>query len=262
MLSGASAYVVDGDIARCDHGWFRLVGMLKRSEGVGKRITVATAFLLVAALAGSQAAHAQDWASLAHYRDANQAFTKRDPRRVVFLGDSITEGWAGQAFIRDNPHFVGRGISSQTAPQMLVRFQADVVALKPAVVHIMAGTNDIARNTGPETPDEMLGYIVSMAQLARANHIKVIIASIPPAADFPWRHGLDPAPTIKALNARLKAYAAAQSFVYADYWSVLASAGGGMKPQYSGDGVHPNAAGYEAMRPVAQAAIARAMRKR
>jgi lysophospholipase L1-like esterase len=145
---------------------------------------------------------------------------------------------------------------------MLVRFQSDVVALRPALVHIMAGTNDVARNTGPETADEMFGYIVSMAQLAHANGIKVIIASVPPAADFPWRHGLDPAPTIKALNARLKAYATGHGFVYADYWSALATPGGGMKPQYSGDGVHPNAEGYEAMRPVAQAAIAKAMRER
>lgn len=228
------------------------------------RALIALAILCWAAAAGtaSQSAQAQDWASLARYRDANQALAKTDPRRVVFLGDSITEGWAGQPFIRDNPHFVGRGISSQTAPQMLVRFQSDVVALKPAAVHIMAGTNDIARNTGPETESEMLGYIVSIAQLAHANRIKVIIASVPPAADFPWRRGLDPAPTIRALNARLKTYAASHGFIYADYWRVLASTDGGMKPRYSDDGVHPNAEGYEAMRPVAQAAIAHAMRER
>lgn len=216
----------------------------------------------VASGTASQPALAQDWASLDRYRDANRALVKLDPRRIVFLGDSITEGWAAQPFIRDNPHFVGRGISSQTAPQMLVRFHSDVAALKPLAVHIMAGTNDIARNTGPETESEMLGYIVSIAQLARANHMKVIIASVPPAADFPWRRGLNPAPTIKALNARLKTYAASHGFIYADYWSVLASTDGGMKPRYSDDGVHPNAQGYEAMRPVAQAAIAHAMRSR
>jgi len=226
------------------------------------RTRIATVFLLVAAIAGIQEAQAQDWASVGHYRDANRALIRSDPQRVVFLGDSITEGWAGDVLFRDNSHFIDRGISSQTAPQMLVRFRFDVVALKPAVVHIMAGTNDVARNTGVETPDEILGYIVSMAQLAHANGIKVIVASIPPAADFPWHRGLDPAPTIKALNARLKAYAASRGFVYADYWTVLASTGGGMKLQYSGDGVHPNAAGYEAMRPVAQAAIAKAMGER
>ncbi|HYX47778.1 MAG TPA: SGNH/GDSL hydrolase family protein, partial [Sphingomicrobium sp.] len=183
-------------------------------------------------------------------------------QRVVFLGDSITEGWASQPFIRDNPHFVGRGISGQTAPQMLVRFQSDVVALKPAVVHILAGTNDIAQNTGPESSDEMLGYVVSIAQLARANHIKVIIGSVAPAADFPWHRGLDPAPKIKAFNARLKAYAVSHGFIYADYWSVLVAADGGMKPQYSEDGVHPNVAGYDVMESVAKDAIALALRKR
>lgn len=222
----------------------------------------ATVFLMLVAFGWSQRSEAQDWASVAHYRDANHALVKADPRRVVFIGDSITEGWASQRFIADNPHFVGRGISSQTAPQMLVRFRTDVVALKPAVVHIMAGTNDVARNTGPETDAEILGYIVSMVDLAHASGIKVIIASIPPAADFPWRHGLNPAPTIRGLNARLKDFAASHGCIYADYWSVLTDARGGMKPQYSGDGVHPNAAGYEAMRPVAQAAIARAMRER
>lgn len=225
------------------------------------RTTISTVFLLVTAI-GIQEARAQDWASITHYRDANRALTRTDPQRVVFLGDSITEGWAGDALFRDNPHFIDRGISSQTAPQMLVRFRFDVATLKPAVVHIMAGTNDVARNTGVETPDEIMGYIVSIAQLAHANGIKVIVASIPPTTDFPWRRGLEPAPTIKALNARLKVYAASRGFVYADYWSVLASTGGGMKPQYSGDGVHPNAAGYEAMRPVARAAIAKAMRER
>jgi lysophospholipase L1-like esterase len=128
-------------------------------------------------------------------------------------------------------------------------------------VHILAGTNDIAQNTGPETSDEMFGYVVSMAELARANRIKVVIGSVLPAADFPWRRGLNPAPKIKALNARLKAYAGSHKLVYADYWSVLASADGGLNPRYSEDGVHPNAAGYEAMQAVSKAAIARALRE-
>jgi lysophospholipase L1-like esterase len=225
------------------------------------RVRIAAIFLLAAAGAASQKARAQDWAGIARYRDANHALVRADPRRVVFLGDSITEGWATQPFIRDNPHFVGRGISGQTAPQMLVRFQSDVTALKPAVVHIMAGTNDLAQNRGPETEAEMFGYIVSIAELACANRINVVIASIPPAADFPWHRGLEPAPAIRVLNAKLKAYATKRGLIYADYWSVLASAHGAMKSQYSEDGVHPNAAAYEAMAPVAQAAIARAMRE-
>jgi len=200
-----------------------------------------------------------DWANVARYHDANRALIARpDPRRLVFIGDSITEGWASQPFITGNRHFIGRGISGQTTPQMLVRFRSDVIALKPSAVHIMGGTNDIAQNTGPETIDEILGYITSMAELARASGIRVVIASVPPAADFPWHHGLQPAPKISALNARLQAYAARNGIAYADYWRVLATPEGGMKPQYSEDGVHLSAAGYDAIRPVAEAAIARA----
>lgn len=226
------------------------------------KVRIVAILLLIALGTASQRTEAQDWADLARYRDANRALTREDPQRVVFLGDSITENWAGQSFIRDNSHFVGRGISGQTAPQMLVRFRSDVVALKPAVVHIMAGTNDVAENTGPETGAEIFGYVVSIAQLARANHITVIIASVPPAADFPWHPGLNPAPKIRVLNRRLKDYARSQGFIFVDYWKVLASADGGLKREYSDDGVHPNAAGYEAMRPVAKDAIARAMRLR
>ena len=225
---------------------------------VRARLFVAAAFIVLASGSAAQPAK-EDWADLARYRDANRSLVHADPRRIVFMGDSITEGWGSQPFIRDDPHFVDRGISGQTAPQMLVRFRSDVVALKPAVVHIMAGTNDIAENTGFETDDEIYGYVASMAQLARANNIRVILASVLPAADFPWRPGLHPAPKIRALNARLRAYARSHGLVYADYWSVLASSDGGMKAEYSGDGVHPNAAGYGAMRPIAEAAIMRAV---
>jgi len=242
--------------------WKREMAMLNQlRNAISGRIAIAALFGLIATGTNGHAAEAQDWANLARYRNANATLVKSDPRRVIFLGDSITEGWASQPFIRDNPHFVGRGISGQTAPQMLVRFQSDVAALRPAVVHIMAGTNDIAQNTGPETDAEMFGYLVSLAQLAQANGIRVIIASVPPAADFWWHRGLDPAPKIEAFNARLKAYAKLRGLVYADYWSVLSTNSGGMRPQYSNDGVHPNAAGYEAMRAVAKAAIARAMRR-
>jgi acyl-CoA thioesterase I len=226
------------------------------------RTKIAALILPVAIGAGSQVMQTDDWADLARYREANRGLARQDPDRIVFMGDSITEGWGSQPFIRGNSHFVDRGISGQTAPQMLVRFRSDVVALKPAVVHIMAGTNDIAGNTGPETQNEIFGYITAMVKLAHANHIKVILGSVPPAADFPWRPGLDPAPKIKTLNARLKAYALSHQSVYADYWHVLASKNGGMKAQYSEDGVHPNARGYAAMRPVAEAAIAQATRVR
>ncbi len=179
-----------------------------------------------------------DWAFVARYRAANQALLSgagagADGRRVVFMGDSITEGWAREPFIRDNPDYVGRGIAGQTAPQMLVRFRADVVALRPALVHIMAGTNDIAHNTGPETPAEIEGYIRSMVELALANHIKVVLASIPPARDFYWHRGLEPAAQIRALNGWLREYAAHRGLAYIDYWSVMATDDGAMKPEYT-----------------------------
>ena len=203
-----------------------------------------------------------DWANIARYRDADQPLlATADPKRVVFMGDSITQGWASQPFIKGNASFVGRGISGQTTPQMLVRFRSDVVALKPAIVHIMGGTNDVAQNTGPETAEEIEGYVADMVEIAQANGIKVIIASIPPAADFPWRPGMAPGPKIQALNVWLKAYAARKHLVYADYWPAIATPEGAMKPEYSKDGVHPNAAGYAAMAPIAQAAIAKALRR-
>jgi acyl-CoA thioesterase I len=203
-----------------------------------------------------------DWAFIGRYRDANpQLIAASAPGRVVFMGDSITEGWARQPFINDNPSYVGRGISGQTAPQMLVRFRSDVIALKPAIVHIMAGTNDVAQNTGPETPGETEGYIKSMVELALANKIKVVLASIPPAKEFYWHRGLEPALQIRALNDWLKQYAASRGLAYIDYWSVLAASDGGMNPQYSADGVHPNAEGFEAMRPLAKAAIEKALRQ-
>lgn len=204
-----------------------------------------------------------DWAFINRYREANQPLlAAADPKRVVFMGDSITQGWAEQPFIKGNAHFVGRGISGQTTPQMLVRFRSDVVALKPAVVHIMAGTNDVAQNTGPTTPEETEGYVAGMVEIARANGIKVVLASIPPAIEFPWRPGLEPAPKIRALNAWLKDYAARKHVVYVDYWPAIATPEGGMKPGYAHDGVHPNAEAFAAMAPLAQAAIDKAMRTR
>jgi lysophospholipase L1-like esterase len=197
-----------------------------------------------------------DWAFVDRYRQANAHLrTQPTHQRVVFMGDSITEGWARQPFIAANAKFVGRGISGQTAAQMLVRFPSDVIALKPAAVHIMAGTNDIAQNNGRETPEEIAGYIASMVEIAQANNIKVILASIPPAGAFAWRRGLNPAPQIQALNGWLKAYARKRKIVFVDYWAVLATPEGAMKPAFSPDGVHPNADGYETMRPLAQAAI-------
>jgi lysophospholipase L1-like esterase len=200
----------------------------------------------------------EDWAGLAHYRDVNASLVRSRAPRVVFIGDSITESWANETLFREHAEFIGRGISGQTTPQMLLRFHADVIALRPEIVHIMGGTNDVAENTGPETDAQIQAYIEAMVQLARVHGIRVVVASIPPAADFPWRPGLKPAGRIRRLNHWIRSYAAREGLVYADYWSVLATPQGALKPALSPDGVHPNARAYALMQPVAQAAIARA----
>lgn len=197
-----------------------------------------------------------DWAQLKRYAEANETLPPVEAGRVVFYGDSITDGWTrnGGTFFPGKP-YVNRGISGQTTPQMLVRFRQDVVKLHPDAVVILAGTNDIAGNTGPETPEMIEDNFRSIAELARANGIRVILASVLPAADYPWRKGLEPAPKIVALNAWLKTYCADQKLTYLDYYSAMVTTGGGMKLGISSDGVHPNAAGYAIMEPLAQAAI-------
>lgn len=201
-----------------------------------------------------------DWAFLSRYRDAN-ASLKPDASRVVFLGDSITEAWAQEPFFAESPHLVGRGVGGQTTQQMLVRFRADVIELKPILVHIMGGTNDVAGNNGPESDAEIEGAISSMVELARANHIKVVLASIPPAADFKWHPGLKPISRLRRLNAWLEAYADKVGVGYVDYWPALAAESGAMKSDMSLDGVHPNSRGYKAMRALTEAAIQSALRK-
>jgi acyl-CoA thioesterase I len=220
------------------------------------------ALLLFGSLAGAADSVNPDWARLSFYRAANAQLGPSSSTRVVFIGDSITQGWAQQAAFKDNVDFVGRGIGGQTLPQMLVRFRADAIELKPAVIHLMGGTNDVAENTGPESDAEIQGYVTSMVELARANGIKVVLASIPPASDFSWRRGLNPAPRIQRLNAWYRDYARRERLVYVDYGSVLATPAGGMKPEFSEDGVHPNAQGYAAMQPLASAAIQQALRQR
>jgi lysophospholipase L1-like esterase len=202
-----------------------------------------------------------DWPYLARYREANARLmsTSGQPR-IVFMGDSITEGWVdkGGAFFK--PGRIGRGIGGQTTPQMLARFRQDVIDLHPAVVQIMAGTNDIAGNTGPMTPEQTQGNIRSMVELAQANGIRVILASIPPADQFPWKPGIEVADRIVAMNRWLRAYAARSGCVYADYWSALKEANGlGMRAGFASDHVHPTAEGYAAMAPVGERAIKAAL---
>jgi lysophospholipase L1-like esterase len=212
-------------------------------------------------LAAKAEAAKRDWPDLCHYRADNLrlAAAPQSGRQVVFMGDSITEAWA-----LAHPDFFGdglidRGISGQTTPQMLVRFQADVVALKPRAVHIMAATNDLAGNTGPTSEEDIRNNIRAMVTLAKANRIAVILASTPPAAVFAWSPGLKPAPQVRALNAWLQAYAREQGATYVDYYAALATPEGAMRPEMTLDGVHPNAAGYAAMEPLTRAAIARAI---
>ncbi len=167
----------------------------------------------------------------------------------------------GRAEFFPGKPYVNRGISGQTTPQMLVRFRQDVVDLKPKVVVILAGINDIAENTGKTTLEAIEDNFASMSEIARSNGIRVVLCSTMPASDFPWRPGLAPAPRVKALNAWLKDYATKNALVYVDYYSPMVNNEGGMKTELSPDGVHPNKAGYEIMAPLAEAGIAEALKK-
>ena len=196
----------------------------------------------------------QDWPWLGRYQAANAALKPSKAQRIVFMGDSITQGWIDKVPGFFTEGRLDRGISGQTTPQMLLRFRQDVIALKPAIVQIMGGTNDIAGNTGPMTPEQTQANIMSMTELAQAHGIRVILASIPPAASFPWRPGLATIPRIAAMNAWLKTYAASVGATYADYWTALHD-GDALRRDLTYDGVHPNEAGYAVMAPVAEQAI-------
>ena len=193
-----------------------------------------------------------DWANLKKYQKSNEELIKTtDSNRVVFMGNSITEGWGSfdKGFFLDNP-FVNRGISGQTTPQMLVRFKPDVINLNPKSVVIMAGINDIAGNTGPITIENTADNIISMAEIAIANYISVYICSTMPAIDFPWSPGLEPGPKVIRLNSILKNYCAKKGITYVDYYSVMSDSKGGLKvPEFTSadDLVHPNLAGYKVM---------------
>jgi lysophospholipase L1-like esterase len=183
--------------------------------------------------------------------------------RVVFMGDSITEGWHFDAPEWGFPGkpYINRGISGQTTPQMLVRFRQDVIALQPKVVVILAGINDVAGNTGPMTLEQTEDNLASMAELATANHIRVVLCSVLPAFDFPWHPGLVPAPKVLALNAWIKAYAAEHGHVYVDYHTAMKDSRDGLPATLSGDGVHPLPAGYAVMKPLVEAGIEKALKQ-
>lgn len=204
-------------------------------------------------------AQKREFANLKRYNEANSSLAKpsKGENRVVFMGNSITDSWPSE-FFEKNP-YINRGISGQTTPQMLLRFRADVINLKPKVVVILAGTNDIAGNTGPATLQMIADNITSMCELAGANNIKVILCSVLPANIYPWSKGIEPADIIIELNRRLKKYAKKNVLIYLDYYSSMVDNEKGLKAIYANDPVHPNAEGYKLMETLIEKAIAKAL---
>ena len=206
--------------------------------------------------------YAQDWANLSRYQKDNAKLAIPNPiqPRIVFMGNSITEGWMNKRpeFFSNNP-YVNRGISGQTTPQMLLRFRQDVINLMPFAVVILGGINDIAGNTGHSTIEMIVNNIVSMAEISKANNIKVILCSVLPAYDFPWRKGLEPAEKIVKLNALLKNYANQHNLIYVDYFTSIADKSNGLKEKLGSDGVHPNISGYLIMEPLIEEAISKVL---
>jgi lysophospholipase L1-like esterase len=216
----------------------------------------------LASAAQTLANQLEDWNQLGRYHADNEKLKAQpaDPQRVVFMGDSITDGWKLTQYFPGKP-YVNRGISGQTTPQMLVRMFEDVINLKPAAVLIYAGTNDIARNTGAETVEMVEENFQAMTELAQAHGVKVILCAVTPVADYGPRKMTDgrPPADILKLNAWLKQYAAKAHAVYADYYSALADDKGMLKEGISRDGLHPNEKGYDLLVPVANAAIQQAL---
>ncbi len=205
-----------------------------------------------------------DWPWLARFKDADVTLgpSAAGEKRVVFMGDSITQAWkieGPDGYFPGKP-YVNRGISGQTTPQMLLRFRQDVIALQPKVVVILAGINDVAGNTGPETLQQIEDNLTSMAELAAANHVRVVLCSVTPAFDFPWRPGLAPAAKVVTLNAWIKAYATANGHVYVDYHTAMKDERDGLPPALSNDGVHPLPSGYAIMTPLVEAGIEKALK--
>jgi len=222
-------------------------------------------FAMLITFFGLQLSYAQDWANLGRYQKENAqlATPTSKEKRVVFMGNSITEIWlkTHPAFFEGKP-YVNRGISGQTTSQMVLRFRPDVINLKPSVVVILAGINDIAENTGPIALDAVAGNIFSMVELAKENNINVVMCTVLPASDFPWRPGLAPGPKVVALNAMLKKYAYAHNIPFVDYYTPMVNDALGLKKELGNDGVHPNEMGYAIMEPLVDAAISKALKQK
>ncbi len=206
----------------------------------------------------------QDWPNLQKYQQENSNLPKlaTGAERIIFMGDSITEYWSQLCpdFFVDKP-YINRGIRGQTTPQMLIRFRHDVISLKPTIVVILAGVNDIAGNTGPSTLEMILDNIISMAELAKTNNIKVILCSVLPAYNFHWNPKSYPAEKIIKLNAMLKKYAEDNKIMYLDYHLSMVDERKGLKSDFADDGVHPNRTGYEVMQPLVEKAIVKVVSK-
>jgi len=205
----------------------------------------------------------KDWANIQGYEERNSKLAPpaKGENRVVYMGDSITDFWMNNdsTFFKSNS-YINRGISGQTTGQMLVRFREDVINLKPNVVVILAGINDIAENNGPSKLEDVFGNIVSMAELAKTNNIKVVISSVLPANKFPWRPSIIPTEKVVQLNAMLKEYADKNGIVYLDYYSAMVDSDKGLPANLAKDGVHPTLEGYKIMEPLAVKAIDKAMK--
>lgn len=208
---------------------------------------------------------AQDWAGLKVFEEENAALEKPGPEegRVVFMGNSITVGWSDKApdFFEGKP-YINRGISGQTTPQMLLRFRQDVIALQPKAVLILAGTNDIAGNTGPMTLEQVLQNLKTMAELARLHGIEPVLCSVLPAQRFAWRPKKKPDEKIPVLNAMIRNYAASEDLIFVDYFGAMANSENGLDADLAQDGVHPTRKGYKLMAPLAEAAIQEALRRK
>lgn len=204
-------------------------------------------------------AQQKDWAQFGRYAEANK--TVKIPAKVVFMGNSITDAWwpNDSVFFISN-QYVDRGIGGQTTSEMLVRFRADVINLKPKAVVILAGINDIAQNNGYISLENIFGNIVSMAELAKANGIKPILCSILPAYDFPWRPGMEPAGKVIKLNEMIKEYTMKNKLIYVDYYSALVDDRGGLPEKYSKDGVHPTLDGYKIMEAIVKKEISKVVK--
>jgi len=221
-----------------------------------------SAFILVVfgTLAHAQPHQAE---TVSTYAADNARLSIPQTGRIVFMGDSIMELWKvlDSEMFSSNTNYINRGISGQTTPQMLLRFREDVIELRPAVVVILGGINDIAGNSGPIPLEDTFGNIVSMTEIAKTNNIRVILCSVLPARDIPWRSGQQPSDKVIRLNAMIKAYASKHKLVYVDYFLKMRDKQNGLKEAYSEDGVHPNRNGYNVMKPLLQKAIHKTLKK-